>query len=154
MNQLNMNPQKRIREKAIKLLATREYGKQELLKKMMRDHADPEDVACVIEHLIAKGLQSDERFIENCINSYSNRGDGPLKIIDRLMKRGIEKNIIDSRVHEYCDWAQKAKQVLQKKFSDKTPNNNTEKIKQMRFLASRGFPQEVVQTVLRSQQEV
>lgn len=114
-----------LKERALRLLATREHSRFELRRKLMRgtpsrsrllrgrapnkrsdssasDGASSKSkseidawVDAVINDLVRHGLLSDERFAESFVRRGIDRGHGPLKIRAGLRSRAVADDIID-----------------------------------------------------------
>ena len=114
-----------LKERALRLLATREHSRFELRRKLMRgtpsrsrllrgrasnkradssasDSAGSSSssridawVDAVINDLVRHGLLSDERFAESFVRRGIDRGHGPLKIRAGLRSRAVPDDIID-----------------------------------------------------------
>ena len=137
---------KEIRKKAMDFLARREYGFEELVRKL----ADKGYKRTVVEDELARlsdeGLQSDTRFAEAFVQSRINQGKGPVRIRADLGQRGIRDGIVDGALENApVDWFELAQQERVKKFGAEPPDGFREKARQMRFLQYRGFEQDHVQ---------
>ena len=138
---------KEIRKKAMDVLARREYGQAELVRKL----ADKGYKRSVVEDEIAalsdEGLQSDTRFAESFVQSRINQGKGPVRIRADLSQRGIHDGVIEGALEASgCDWYELAVQERVKKFGSDVPGDFKEKARQMRFLQYRGFEQDHIQS--------
>jgi regulatory protein len=134
------------RKKAMDYLSRREYGREELRKKLLKagytDNATDEAVG----QLESDGLQDDDRFIESFIRSRVNQGKGPVRIRSELGQRGLDSGLIGQGLDEAGeDWYLLAEAVRQQKFGDEIPKDFKEKARQMRFLQYRGFEQSHIQ---------
>ena len=67
---------KKLRQKAFDYLARREYGVNELARKLVQRGFDEQLTAEVIGELASSSLVSDERFIESLLLSLQRRGFG------------------------------------------------------------------------------
>lgn len=121
-------------KKAIEILTRREHSKLELLQKLKAKNFNDSTITKVIEIIIKKKYQSDERFANEFINMRFNQGKGPLIINLELKKRGIENIELSN-----YDWFSLAKKIRERKYSAEIPKDYKEMIKQKRFLQSRGF---------------
>ncbi len=129
-----------VRQSAIQLLARREHSRVELHQKLQQRGYPKELIEEQLTKLVNQGLLSDQRFAENYIRSRSNKGYGPVRIINELQQRGVVEEIIATFMNEITkDWFQLAEQVRQKRFGKKIPADFAEKAKQIRFLQYRGF---------------
>ena len=143
---------RQIRHAAMDLLARREHGAAELVVKLARRFSDREAVLAVLEALRCDGLQSDVRFAASFARYRSARGQGPLRIEQELLQRGLAAETIRTTLSELeCDWDARAGAVFKKKYGDpnKAPNDAKSRAKQIRFLSHRGFSYEHFQMLLR-----
>jgi len=137
---------KEIRKKAMDFLARREYGKNELIKKLADKGYASRIVETEIQKLTEERLQSDDRFAEAFVQSRINQGKGPVRIRLDLKQRGIGDAVIEMAIDESAaDWHGLASEVRRRKFGDAAPADFKAKAKQMRFLQYRGFEQDQVQ---------
>jgi len=140
-----------IRLKAIKLLAIREHGCQELKRKLLVSGFENTLIDQVLEQLKAENLQSDIRFSTSYINSRANRGYGLLRIKLELKGKGISPEVITHALDEVSiDWSQEINKVWYKKFKSEFPSTPKEKVKQWRFLQYRGFSQDLISELFKN----
>lgn len=140
---------KEIRKKAMDFLARREYGQQELVKKLANKGFDRRLTEGVIAELSSEGLQSDTRFAESFVQSRVNQGKGPVRIRLDLSQRGIADGLIEAALEESgADWHSLASDARLKKFGSRPPDEFKAKAKQMRFLQYRGFEQNHIQAAV------
>ena len=138
---------KEIRKKAMDFLARRDYGQDELVRKL----ADKGYKRTVVEDEVARladeGLQSDTRFAESFVQSRISQGKGPVRIRADLSQRGIREGILDAALEAAdVDWFELAVAERVKKFGSDAPTDVREKARQMRFLQYRGFEQDHIQS--------
>ena len=137
---------KEIRKKAMDFLARREYGQNELIKKLADKGYAYRLVEQEIRKLTDERLQSDDRFAEAFVQSRINQGKGPVRIRLDLSQRGISDAVVEMAIEESAaDWHGLAREVRLRKFGDASPADFKAKAKQMRFLQYRGFEQDHVQ---------
>jgi regulatory protein len=138
---------KEIRKKAMDFLARREYGLDELARKMADKGYKRSIVDDELLRLAEEGLQSDTRFADSFVQSRINQGKGPVRIRADLGQRGIPDGIIEGALEEAaCDWFELAREERVKKFGEAAPEDFKEKARQMRFLQYRGFEQDHIQS--------
>ncbi len=151
-----------LRRASIDLLARREHSCVELRRKLGRkfqSRYSVEEIDNVIETLAAEGLQSDLRFAESYARARYEKGDGPYKIKAALQERGIHAGLVERVLgDEQFDWQRRAKLLYQRKFAiqarlrQRPGQYDEDELKQrareIRFLQSRGFPKEVIYSVL------
>lgn len=137
------------RKKAMDYLARREYGNQELKKKLATAGFLMEAIESAVGQLVADGLQSDQRFVEAFVQSRIGQGKGPARIRADLAQRGIPERLIDAVLAETdVDWRELGRNIRQKKFGRERPRDFKEKARQMRFLQYRGFLPEHIQAAV------
>lgn len=130
----------KIRSYALNLLARREHSKLELQNKLFAKGFDSSDIAKVLQELEGSGSQSDPRFIEAYVTMRSRRGFGPERIKAELRERGIDQELSDKFVKKSDPvWFELAKEVHNKKFGAKIPEDLVGQAKQKRYLYYKGF---------------
>ncbi len=130
-------------------LARREHGRAELVDKLTRAGFDADVADEAVSTLVEDNLQSDERFAETFVSARINQGKGPVRIRLELRERGIAASVVDSALENADhDWFESARHVREKKFGTELPAEFKEKARQMRFLQSRGFDSEQVQSAV------
>jgi regulatory protein len=157
-------PSPSLQARALGWLAQREQSRSELRRKLLRvallppptvADAEPavegsfEDMAAQVDQLLdqlqAKGLLSDERFVESRVRVRAP-GLGTRRIQMELARHGLKlsaqplQQLRDSEL-------QRATQLWQRKFGA-TAHDGRERARQMRFLAGRGFSGEIIRLVL------
>jgi len=137
------------RKKAMDYLARREHGRAELLKKLTKFGFATEIADDAVTQLIDDGLQSDTRFAEAFIRSRISQGKGPAKIRAELREHGLNDSVIDNGLEDAeQDWFALAIDVRLRKFGAEQPVDFKEKARQMRFLQSRGFDTDQIQSAV------
>ena len=132
-------------------LARREYGRAELMGKLVQRGCEEETAAGIVVALAAEGLVSDERFVEALLHVRRVRGYGPLYIRRELEEKGIDRGTIERWLDVGShDWVEDVKRVNKKKFGGKQPASLAERVKQTRFLQYRGFTHEQIRRALGS----
>jgi len=133
----------RTRLSAMNMLSRREQSRKELENKLGA-RFDQEVVAQVLDELQQQGLQSDDRFVESFVVSRVQRGQGPLKIRYELKNKGINPEAIATKLEVYADeWLELARDLLHRKFGEEPPADHKDRQKRQRFIASRGFPNDI-----------
>jgi regulatory protein len=125
---------------AVGLLAAREHASAELRRKLRQRGFESAVVEDVIGRLAARGLQSDERFVEGYVAERGAKGFGPVRIRAELEQRGVEDALI--RRHLSQDegvWMALASRAHDRKFGAGAPADAREFARRARFLEYRGF---------------
>ena len=132
-------------------LARREYGQDELVRKLETAGFDGDIAADAVQRLTEEGLQSDARYAGSFVQSRINQGKGPVRIRQELRERGLRSSSVDVAIDEAeQDWFDLARQVRVRKFGAELPTEFAEKARQMRFLQYRGFDSDQVQVAVSS----
>jgi regulatory protein len=133
------------------LLARREHGVRELSAKLKAKNFEPDLVDEVIERLVEDRLLSDHRYCESMINARFNRGQGPVKIRFELIGKGVPDHLIDETMNELAlDWHRLLVELIKKKYKGELSGTPAERAKKVRFLSSRGFPQDMIFRVMQN----
>ncbi len=133
----------------IHLLARREHSRLELQRKLAARGHPPEVLERALAVLVAKGLQSDQRFAENYVRSAMDRGQGVLKIRAGLRERGIDDELAAAFLdQDDAHWRCQAAMAVAKRFGEAPPGDRAEWARRARFLTSRGFSSDVTASVL------
>ena len=137
--------------KAIEWLARREHSQLELRNKLRARGFSKEEIEPALTHLIAKGFQSDDRFLESFVAGRTARGHGPIAIEAELRLRGISGEAVYTILSApKCAWIDLARFVRIKRFGADLPKDTREQMAQMRFLAQRGFTHEQIRLALQT----
>jgi regulatory protein len=131
------------------LLARREHGQQELIRKLVTRGCPAALAESAVAELLAERLVSDERLVESLIATRRNQGHGPLRIRNDLREKGVAAELIDAWLDERDpEWLKVLEQVRRQKFGATLPREFTERARQARFLQSRGFTAEQIMKVV------
>lgn len=135
-----------LKARALRLLVRREHSRAELERKLA-PHAESKDaVRDVLDQLLSKKQQSDQRFAEERARVLS-RKFGAARIRQDLKARGIADEVISSV--SSVDELERAKAILERKYHEPATTRE-ERAKRMRFLQGRGFSYEIIARVLSS----
>ena len=140
-----------LRERALNLLARREHSRAELARKLA-PHVEDEDLDSLLDDLEREKLLSNARYAEMLAHARSGR-HGSLRLKADLRDKGVPAEVMASTLAE----ARKhdldaARAIWLKKFGEQ-PRDAAERAKQMRFLAGRGFPPDVVRRVVGGEED-
>jgi len=142
---------RKLRNKALRLLTTREHSREELLRKLAQARerraredaqsaADKKDeVERLLDELAAAGWQSDQRYAEAMVRRLAGQASRRY-IGDKLAQAGIKKDAAEAALEALDqDDADVARTLWQRRFGGEPPADDKERQKQIRFLLSRGF---------------
>lgn len=141
---------KKLRNKALRLLTTREHSREELLRKLAqakvrrtREEAtapkpDKDDIASLVDDLATQGWQSDDRYAEAIVRRLAGQASRRF-INEKLAQAGIKKDVAATALEALeQDDVEVAKALWTRRFGD-TPKDDKDRQRQIRYLLSRGF---------------
>ena len=132
-----------LRRRAMDLLARREHSRRELRDKLLARLEETGALDEVLDRLEQDGLLSDQRFAEAFVRSRINRGQGPVRLRQELMQRGVSETLIHQAIEsEGADWFALAQEVALRRFGPDTASDRRELARRLRFLQYRGFTTE------------
>ncbi|HMW17126.1 MAG TPA: regulatory protein RecX [Accumulibacter sp.] len=140
-----------LRERALRMLARRDYTRRELARKLAGEQSSTPSVDAVLEALSAQGLLSDERYALSRSHSRS-KVLGNSRLAGELRAKGVADELIRTALSSAEDETVRARRIWQRKFGE-LPTNATEYARQARFLATRGFAGETIRQILKSSPE-
>ncbi|GHT90549.1 hypothetical protein AGMMS49545_04360 [Betaproteobacteria bacterium] len=135
-----------LRAKAYALLARREYSRVTLAKKLSPFAESAEELASLLDDLVARQQLSDARYAEMRVTARGRRyGNG--RLAHELQQDGVSEELIAASLGHSEDEFQRCLLVWQKKFGV-LPGNLADRVKQQRFLHYRGFSPPAIRQVL------
>lgn len=136
-----------LKGRALRLLSGREYSRLELERKLAAFEEEPGSLAAALDDLQAKGFISEQRVLESVVNRRSSKL-GVTRIKQELQAKGLNAQAVADAVAGLRDTElDRAREVWRKKFGQ-PPDDATQRAKQMRFLASRGFGGDTIARVV------
>jgi regulatory protein len=136
-----------LKGRALRLLSAREHSRAELLRKLRSHAEDEQQLLDTLDELTQKGFLSEERVVESIVHQRSGRL-GTQRVVQELQRKGLPSELIEAA---QCDLraseVQRSWAVWQRKYGQ-APVDAAEKLRQMRFLASRGFSQDAIRRVM------
>jgi regulatory protein len=136
-----------LRERALRLLARREHSRCELVRKLETAGFSRTDINVLLDEFETKNWLSDQRFAESYVADHRARA-GSLKLAYDLRQRGVADAVVDAVLSSNRDSEfARAQAVWQKKFGV-APTDPSAKVRQIRFLQSRGFAAEIIRRVI------
>ena len=167
-----------LRAYALRLLARRDYPRAELERKLARRCAqriamqaedDGEDfdasfatdadvdagetraadawaIAALLDELAARGLLSDTRYAENRVRSRAGRY-GNARLEQELRQKGVDSEARADAIAACGSEFERAAALWRRRFGS-APADASERLRQMRYLAGRGFSGDTVRRVL------
>ena len=140
-------PQLSLKGRALRLLSGREHSRAELERKLAGHEEAPDQLRRVLDELQAKGFISHERVVESVLHRRAAKL-GAARIRHELQGKGLDAQLVATAVEGLrATELQRAREVWRRRF-DRLPADASERGKQARFLAARGFEGEVIRRVL------
>lgn len=137
-----------LKSKALDFLSRRDYSYRELFHKLLKYSPDQAEITAVLDELVAKKFLNEERYIENFIHSKSHKY-GSRKINHLLQERCTNRELIEQVYNALeIDELAIARQIRERRFGLKIPNDIKERNRQFRFLLNRGFSLETISKLL------
>lgn len=143
-----MNQGPSLRARALRYLSRREHTRAELENKLAGHAENESDLATVLDELTRGGFLSDQRALENMINTRRGKR-GAARIVHDLRSKGVGEDLIALALPALkAGETDAARNVWQRKFGA-LPHDAGERARQTRFLHGRGFDFETIRIVLR-----
>lgn len=133
--------------RALQYLAKREYSRHELEQKLSVHEHSRQQVSDLLDQLERDGYLSTERFAEQTARIRRSRL-GSQRIVRELKAKGVDEHIIADILPVLKDNdLETAWRIWQKKFGA-PPVDPKARGKQIRFMMSRGFSSDTINTIL------
>lgn len=130
------------------LLSRREHSRLELSRKLASHVDGPEQMDRVLDDLVREGWLSDERYAHSLVHRRSAT-HGVARIASELRQSGVtDAAIADIRDTLRDTEFDRARGVWKKRFGGLAPPDRQTFAKQARFLAGRGFSNDVIYRLL------
>jgi regulatory protein len=134
--------------RALRWLGSREHTRAELDAKLARVHVPADERQAVLEQLQRCGWVDDQRAADSLVYSVGGRS-GSLKLRQVMRQRGVPADMAGVLLeHHRRDELGIAREVWLRKFGGAVSTEPADRMRQMRFLAARGFPADVVYRVV------
>jgi regulatory protein len=140
------SPTLSLKGRALRALAAREHSRTELARKLASFETEPGELAKILDELAAKGFINEQRVADSLVY---RRGAklGTARVVQELKAKGLDAAAVQAAATALkATELERAREVWRKKFG--TSEEGADRMKQMRFLASRGFAPEVIRRVV------
>lgn len=134
--------------RAIRYLSMREHSQEELIRKLKPYAQSPEEIEIVLQKLLDKGLQSNERFAENLIRRKAERY-GQNRLLQELKQHQIDPQVRNELMEKVQGSEFERAYVLWERKFGVVSKDPKEMAKQARFLANRGFAADLISKIIR-----
>lgn len=144
-----------LKGRALRLLSMREYSRPELERRLKHHAPEPGLLARALDELEAKGFIDAQRVIDSVIHRRAGKL-GAARIQHELQNKGLDAGLVlDAVARLQATELGRARAVWHKKFGGARADDSaagvadvSERSRQMRFLASRGFDGDTIRRVV------
>jgi regulatory protein len=142
-------PPRTLKQRAIALLARRDYARAELVARLAAAGGPPDEIESLMRELELAGYVSDARFASAVVRQKSGTF-GKRAIAHALRDKGVDRAVADEALGALAgvDELEAAMALWQRRFGA-PPANEREKARQLRFIVARGFSSSVAFAVLK-----
>lgn len=88
------------KQQALEMLDRRDYSRAELQRKLTEKGVSDEVAAETVEYLSSLGFVDDARYAALVMRQYAGKGYGSRRVRMELMRRGLDRDVIDSVLTE------------------------------------------------------
>lgn len=136
-----------LKGRALRLLSMREHSRVELERKLARFEEEEGTLAKALDELQVKGFINEARVIESVLHRRAGKL-GAARIKQELQSKGLDPQAVRDAVTGLQETErERAQEVWRRKFGA-APADAKEAVRQMRFLATRGFTTDVIRRVV------
>ena len=137
-----------LKGRALRLLAQREHSRSELATKLARHVQEGDDLNAVLDELQAKDFINAHRVAESLVHRRAARL-GTQRLVQELRSKGLDDDLVRATAERLrTTELERAQAVWRQRFGS-VASDASERARQMRFLAARGFAGDVVRRVVR-----
>ena len=130
---------------AVGQLAKRDYSSGEMRRSLFRQNSDGEIVEWVMERLLSHHYLDDTRLAEKEISKQLAKLHGLSRIKQELRQKGLDPLVVEQALEDTdVDWFELCLKATEKKFGDRKPQEQNEKMKMIRYLQYRGHSLSVI----------
>jgi regulatory protein len=135
-----------LKGRALRALAAREHSRAELVRKLASFEKEDGELAKTLDELAAKGFINEQRVADSL--AYRRGAKlGTARVVQELKAKGVDADAVQHAATALkATELERAREVWRKKFG--ASNADADRMKQMRFLASRGFAPDVIRRVV------
>ncbi len=142
-----------LKGRALRALAAREHSRAELQRKLASFETEPGELAKVLDELCAKDFINEQRVADSL--AYRRGAKlGTARVVQELKAKGVEHSaVLEATAALKQTELARAREVWRKKFGAPAADA-AGRMKQMRFLASRGFAPDVIRKAVAGADEM
>lgn len=145
-------PELSLKGRALRLLSMREHSRLELERKLSSHETREGELAEALDALTARGFISDERVADSLLHRRAAKL-GASRVKAELQAKGLDDAVVREAVESLrATELERAREVWRRKFGQ-PPADASERARQMRFLAARGFSGETIRKAIEGADE-
>ena len=147
MRRRYQDPQAELRARALRLLGRRDYSRSELTQRLAPRAEGTEGLSVLLDEFERRGWLSEQRVAEQLVRAAAGRF-GSRKVAQQLAARGVREAVADKALADLLEAElENARQALRRRFPA-APASEIDRSRQGRFLAGRGFSEDVIEQLL------
>jgi regulatory protein len=132
---------------AFRMLSRRARSEAEIATGLAEHGASRTLVGRVLGRLRALGYIDDEKLAREWTDRWKDRGFGTLRIQVELRRIGVDETIVERVSVDVREERARARELLARRFSAEDLSDRRVMARAARFLAGRGFPPEVIDSL-------
>lgn len=141
---------------ALRMLSRRDHSCSEITQKLIDRGFARDQIKWTVSECLRLHYLDDERYADGCARQMQRKGFGCRRIRDKLMSKGLNADIVDSCLENYCRENTQitiCKLAMDKKIKSAYPPESPaislkNKAKLYRFLFNRGFSPDIIRYVM------
>jgi regulatory protein len=141
-------PGRSLKARALEYLSRREYSRSELARKLAPFTEEGDTLDALIDTLEKEGWLSDARFAESVVHRRAARM-GANRIVSELRRHSVDDALIQAAGAQLRETERPRAQAVWRKKFGQLPQTPSERAKQARFLAARGFSHQTIAQILK-----
>ena len=137
-----------LRSQVLRMLARREHSREELKRKLGGAETAPGELDGLLDEFEKQGWLSEHRLADQAVVLARGRY-GSRRVLDQLRQKGVAGEPLARAMDALKAQELESAQAVWRKRFGRPATDLSEKAKQARFLAARGFAPEAIQQVLK-----
>ena len=126
------------RRKALSLLEKRDYGRDELVSKLVEKGAPAPDAEAAADKMVEYGFVNDEKYAGMVVRHYAAKGYGAARVREELRRRRLPRELWDAALGQMPDNSAVAAAILAQKLRGRGADRDALR-RAMSALVRRGF---------------
>ena len=126
------------RRKALSLLEKRDYGRDELVSKLVEKGAEAPDAEAAVDKMVEYGFVNDEKYAGMVVRHYAAKGYGAARVREELRRRRLPRELWDAALGQMPDNSAAAAAILAQKLRGRGADRDALR-RAMSALVRRGF---------------